>query len=224
MGIDFDHLNSELNDRIADFSMGLLKACAIGLESGVACTAGFDDKLRVIPEPDAKYIALSDVGKSNSVCAIQVDNRAVCWGDEMGPRDEIPAEALYLKQFEVLDGYACGVDLSDALVCWGYELELTDESGADVDMNSIGNVKQISLDQDGACVLNMDDTLECFTTPGRFSSFPVARFSALYAGKTFKSIDLTDYNSEASLCYEDLSGIKTCEMVVPPFYNLVCRV
>lgn len=72
--VDFEALNDALNKDITAFSLGLYgnHACAIGRESGVACVDDplFDFEatdLENIPEPDAKYIALSKLNQSENI-------------------------------------------------------------------------------------------------------------------------------------------------------------
>ncbi|MCK5922736.1 MAG: hypothetical protein KAG66_17470, partial [Methylococcales bacterium] len=176
--LDFDYLNRALNNKIAAFSLGTFQACAIGQDGGVACINAEDGlgvgnhELEDIPEPDAQYIELSKLDRNNSgICGIQQDNRTVCWGQH-AELNAVPPEALYLKQIDVYGDVACGVDLTDNLVCWGGARIYGDGHGGQqyrgqfgrIEPSTITQIKQVAITNHSACVLTLDNTLECFNT------------------------------------------------------------
>ena len=208
----FSKLNEALNNDIARITLDGIHLCGIGKESGVACVAS--DRPRVIaytsmqrpPEPDASYLSISDLGSISSAiaCAIQTDNRVVCWGARGSnsiPVLDVPPEAAYLEQIDLLSFRACGIDFNNAVVCWGLPSRLSngdDRLFGDVDISSIGPAKQISMGSSGACIIDIDDNLECF---GRINSY-----TNILSDKSFSSIELDGSN----LCFETTSGEKDC--------------
>ncbi len=213
----FSKLNEALNNDIASITLDSIHLCGIGRVSGVACV--FVDQPRINrfaelqspPEPDASYLSISDLIAIDSsvVCAIQIDNRVVCWGE----RDtnsasvlDVPPEAAFLQQLDLLTHRACGIDLNNALVCWGRPLPQPDGGDrlfGDVDIATIGQVKQISLGRVGACIIDIDDKLECF---GRIEGY-----TDILSDQSFSSIEVDDFH----LCFETTNGQKDC-LVLPP--------
>jgi len=165
------------------------------------------------PEPEASYLSISDLGPNNSpsVCGIQTDNRVVCWGSTLSGSNNVanvPPEAAFLQQVDVDFTRACGIDLNNALVCWGRSRLNggVDAHFGDVDITTIGPVKQVSLGRLGACVIDMNDRLECFV---EFSSF-----TDIFADVTFSSIEVSEtfqFSNRNVLCYETTSGEKDCQ-------------
>jgi len=211
----FSKLNAALNNDIASITLDYIHLCGIGRVSGVACVDS--DRPRIIaytdiqrpPEPDASYLSISNLADSNAiVCGIQTDNWVVCWGSRGRLTESffnLPPELAYLQQLD-LDGFrACGIDLNNAVVCWGYPLfesNTDDYHFGDVDIATIGPAKHVSIGVGGACVIDMNDSLECF---GRINSF-----TDLFSGQSFSSVQV--HNSR--VCYETTSGEKNCEALI----------
>ena len=212
-------LNAALNNDIASITLDSVHLCGIGRESGIACVAAVgrsfsaNGSVQFPPEPDASYLSISDLGplNSGSVCAIQADNRVVCWGSTLGGSDNvgnIPPEAAFLKQVDVESSRACGIDLNSSVVCWGRpRLNAgVDAHFGDVDLAMLGPVKQISLGRSGACLIDMNDRLECFGEINSFTDiFSDVTLSSIEVGGTFS------FNNANILCYETTSGEKNCQ-------------
>jgi len=215
----FSELNAALNNDIASITLDSVHLCGIGRVSGIACVAALgrsssaNGEVAFPPEPEASYLSISDLGPNNSpsVCGIQTDNRVVCWGSTLSGSNNIanvPPEAAFLQQVDVDFTRACGIDLNNALVCWGRSRLNggVDAHFGDVDITTIGPVKQVSLGRLGACVIDMNDRLECFV---EFSSF-----TDIFADVTFSSIEVSEtfqFSNRNVLCYETTSGEKDCQ-------------
>ncbi len=208
----FSKLNEALDNDIASITLDSIHLCGIGRVSGVACVAS--ERPRIIafteiqspPEPDASYLSISDLTTTDSpvVCAIQTDHRVVCWGapgSNSDPVLDVPPEAAFLQQIDLLSFRACGIDLNNAVLCWGRPTLLSDGVDrlfGDVDIATIGQAKQISMGRLGACIIDIDDRLECF---GRINSY-----TDILSDQSFSSIELDDTH----LCFETVSGEKDC--------------
>lgn len=208
----FSKLNEALNGDIASITLDEIHLCGIGRVSGVACVAS--DRPRTIafaelqspPEPEAGYLSISELGTGTRavVCAIQTDNRVVCWGARGGNTDpvlDVPPEAAFLRQVDVGSFRACGIDLNDAVVCWGRPSLLSngdDRLFGDVDVTTIGPARQISMGSSGACVVGTEGRLECF---GR-----IRGYTDILSDRSFSSIELDD----TDLCFETVGGEKDC--------------
>ncbi len=212
-------LNAVLNNDIASITLDSVHLCGIGRESGIACVAAVgrsfsaNGAVQFPPEPDASYLSISDLGplNSSSVCAIQTDNRVVCWGSTLSGSDNvgnIPPEAAFLKRVDVESSRACGIDLNNSVVCWGRpRLNAgVDAHFGDVDIAMIGPIKQISLGRSGACLIDMNDRLECFGE--------IRGFTEIFSEVPVSSIEVdgtSTFNNANVLCYETTSGEKDCQ-------------
>lgn len=212
-------LNAVLNNDIASITLDSVHLCGIGRESGIACVAAVgrsfvaNGSVQFPPEPDASYRSISDLGPLNSasVCAIQTDNRVVCWGSTLSGSDNvenIPPEAAFLKQVDVESSRACGIDLNNSVVCWGrptLNAAGVDAHFGDVEIAMIGPIKQISLGRSGACLIDMNDRLECF---GEMNSF-----TDILSEVPLSNIEVggTSTFNNGVLCYETTSGEKDCQ-------------
>lgn len=213
---DFLQLNSALNNDIASITLSGIHLCGIGRVSGVACV--FLDRPSLLafrsienpPEPNASYLSISDFGTSTTtnVCAIQTDNRVVCWGADGSnvSINDIPPEASFLQQVDIEGFRACGIDLNNAVVCWSNPSLLptdVDQQFGDVDIATIGPAKQISMGMTGACIIDMNDRLECFGQ--------IANNTEIFADQSFSNITIDRNINTPVLCYETTSGEKDCE-------------
>ena len=211
-------LNAVLNNDIASITLDAVHLCGIGRESGIACVPAIgrsyvaNGSVEFPPEPDASYLSISDLGPSNSasVCAIQTDHRVVCWGSTLVGRDNvanIPPEAAFLKQVDVESSRACGIDLNGSVVCWGRPTlnARVDAHFGDIDIAMIGPAKQISLGKSGACLIKMNDRLECFGEINGFTDlFSEVPLSNIEVGGT------SPFRDANVLCFETTSGEKDC--------------
>ncbi len=209
---NYENLNSALNNDIADISLGDTHLCGFGKTAGINCQffgnpqTDLNPGLENPPEPDASYIAMSSIATSDlNLCAIQTDNRTVCWGF-VSETNAVPPEAQYLKQVDVHVGRACGVDLNNDLVCWGTTTigPSVDPQFGNTDPNTIDNIKQISMGDFGSCVINLNDELQCFGG--------ISRFTQSYAGRKFRSVN-TQSNRGPVMCFEETNGNRACEWV-----------
>lgn len=207
----FSTLNVALNNDIGSITFNEDHLSGIGRVSGVACVnfnvTAFNVEFGFAnpPEPDASYLFISDISTDAiNVCGIQTDNRVVCWGFS-GAVIDVPPEAAFLKQVDVLSGRACGIDLNNTLVCWGNPAVLStggDQQFGDVDIATIGPAKQISMEQSGACLIDTSDSLVCFGGMSRYTDF--------FADQTFANIDIRTEIGPV-LCFETTGGEKNCE-------------
>ena len=213
----FSELNAALNNDIASITLDDRHLCGIGRVSGVACVSespGVIDVFSAVtnpPEPDASYLSITDIASfSSNVCGIQTDNRLVCWGSGgINSIVDIPPEAAFLRQLDLRFPRACGIDLNNAVVCWGQASFLS--TGADlqfgnVDIATIGPAKQISMGSFGACIIDINDSLECF---GRMTNF-----TAIFSDLSFSNIDVDISLTNPGLCYTTTSGEKDCKFLV----------
>ena len=210
-------LNAALNNDIASITLDAVHLCGIGRESGIACVPAIgrnfsaNGAVQFPPEPDASYLSISDLGRLNSgsVCAIQTDNRVVCWGSTL--IGNIPPEAAFLKQVDIVSSRACGIDLNDSVVCWGrptLNAAGVDAQFGNVEIATIGPIKQISLSRSGACLIDMNDRLECFGEMSGFTDiFSEVPLSSIEVGGTFT------FGNTDGLCYETTSGEKDCQVL-----------
>lgn len=214
----FSKLNEALDNDIAHITLDETHLCGIGRVSGVACvrsdrnSTAVPSLLENPPEPNASYLSITDVASfSFNVCAIQIDNRVVCWGSSgINSIVDVPPEATFLRQLDLSFPRACGIDLNNSVVCWGRASFLpttgADRQFGDVDIATIGPAKQISMGSSGACIIDMNDRLECFGQ--------IASNTDVFADQSFSNINIIDSITNPTLCYETTSGEKDCELMV----------
>lgn len=200
-------LNTALNNDIEEISLSNMQLCGIGKTSGVACVYFGDaqpdvnPRLDNPPEPDAAYIAMTSISQSDSsICAIQNDNRTVCWGSHDGI-NQIPPEAQYLKQVDTFADLACGIDLTDNVACWG--AGTSSQQLDDINPASFGKAKQISLGESSVCIIDSNEKLICL---GEMSEYTDA-----FSYRSFSSIDIqARAHNKPLLCYQYINGSRGC--------------
>jgi alpha-tubulin suppressor-like RCC1 family protein len=150
-----------------------LSTCAIALDDRVVCW-GF--KAATPPEGlRAKHIAVASNGNfygfneavpnpltkaDRHACAVSLDDRVVCWGDDRDGDTEVPP-GLKAAQVAVGTHTSCGLGLDGAVTCWGGMVT------PGLPMPEGVHGKTIRAANDDICVQQQDDTVVCWGNDGK---------------------------------------------------------
>jgi hypothetical protein len=128
--------------RYRSVSIARDRACAVDVAGTMICCGS--------PRPDtppAGTFKSVSVGRVHA-CAVRADDTVVCWSDSTAP--PLAPFADHYAEVVVGETGACARRLKNGwFECRGRELDVS------------GDVRQVSLGADGACVLRRDGTLTC---------------------------------------------------------------
>ena len=148
-------------------------ACAIDSQNKMTCFKG----ATVLPIPPEVQTVKSVSGSNSNFCALTLDNRVFCWGDNqygnLGLQDPNAKAGFVpglenIKRVIVGESAACAITSQDTTKCWGRDYygmlghNATSESFAPVPYKYLSDVKKMVSDQTRTCALLNSGTVKCW--------------------------------------------------------------
>lgn len=141
------------------------EVCVLDLDGHPHCVG----TAPALAAPPGRYLELALA--ADRACGIDLQHRAQCWGESLGPAPQGP-----MLSIDVAAQHACAVGVDERLLCWG-----SDGIGQGVVPG--GFHRRVVTAADYACALSTEGAVACWGTNALMSAVPVGSgFTRLYAG------------------------------------------
>ena len=105
---------------------------------------------------------IDDITKGTGhVCAIQMDDTLICWGDNIEGTTDVPADLGKVRDVAVATWNTCAVKLDGEPVCWGTKRYNTSPERFHPQPKGL-KLKSIRAKLATYCGLQMDNTMACW--------------------------------------------------------------
>ena len=145
---------SAFSQQFIDASMGTKQVCGVTSDGALFCNTR-SDALRVEPPTDLPPLLQVEAGEVHS-CALDLDGRPICWGDNNFGQLNVPANVSFDTIHAGLH-HTCGVTTDLETVCWG----LDSNGRLDVPTDALPFV-QVQAGQLHSCGLEAAGGIRCW--------------------------------------------------------------